>query len=279
MTMEASVSDLTQASDGFAEIFAAICVKAGAAIMDVYDRGAGDIRLKEDESPVSEADEVGEALIIGELTRLVPDVPIVAEEACAKDGKPSVVGRYILVDPLDGTREFISRNGEFTVNIALIEGTVPIAGAVYAPALSRLWAAGTKAWSCTVAPGTTLPSPGERRPLRTRACPAGDWTALASRSHTDPATERFLANLPIGDRRAAGSSLKFCVLADGEADLYPRFGTTMEWDTAAGDAVLRAAGGVVLQPDGQSFGYGKPGYKNGPFVAWADPAAALAASG
>lgn len=271
--MEANVSAFTPAPDELAEIFAAICVKAGATIMDVYDRGAGDVRLKDDKSPVSEADELGEALITGELRRLIPDLPVVAEEACAKAGKPPVAGRYILVDPLDGTREFISRNGEFTVNIALIDGTAPVAGAVYAPALSRLWAAGTTAWGCSVRPGGTLPGRAERRALRTRACPADKWIALASRSHADPATESFLAELPIGDRRAAGSSLKFCVLADSEADVYPRFGTTMEWDTAAGDAVLRAAGGVVLQPDGQPFCYGKPGYKNGPFVAWADPAA------
>ncbi len=268
-----AVSDHDLERDKIAELFAALCVEAGAAIMEVYARGAEDVRLKDDQSPVSEADELGEAIILRGLTHLVPNIPVVAEEACSKSGKPALARRYILVDPLDGTREFLSRNGEFTVNIALIEGDVPTVGAVYAPVLERLWAGGSTAWSCSVAPGGTIPGSDARTALRTRSCPAKDWTALASRSHADEKTEAFLGGLPIGDRRAAGSSLKFCVLADAEADVYPRFGPTMEWDTAAGDAVLRGAGGTVLTPEGEPFRYGKPGYRNGPFVAWADPSA------
>lgn len=262
------------ARDHWAEVFGALCVEAGAAIMEVYARGCADLRIKADRSPVSEADELAEALIIAELTRVAPGVPVVAEEACARGEKPALASRFILVDPLDGTREFLSRNGEFTVNIALVEHGTPVAGAVYAPALERLWWAGRSAFSCRVAPGAELPAAKDRKELRTRPVPPDHWVALASRSHCDDATRAFLERLPIGDRRSAGSSLKFCVLADGEADVYPRFGTTMEWDTAAGDAVLRAAGGTVVQPDGATFSYGKPDYRNGGFIAWADPKAA-----
>ncbi len=260
--------------DRLAETFATLCVLAGQAIMAVYAGGSPTVRVKDDKSPVSEADELGEAVIISGLEAAGVALPVVAEEACALSGKPRLQSRYVLVDPLDGTREFLSRNGEFTVNIALIDGTRPVAGAVYAPALGRLWFAGRTAMTCSVAPGAPLPPVAERTMLRTRACPSVDMVALASRSHADAQTEAFLATLPIGDRRAAGSSLKFCVLADGTADVYPRFGPTMEWDTAAGDAVLRAAGGIVLRPDGEMFDYGKAGYRNGPFVAWADPSAA-----
>ena len=262
--------------DGLAERFAHLCIEAGTAIMAVYAGGCKHVRVKADRSPVSEADELGEEIILRGLHAAGLDLPIVAEEACAQGGKPRVEARYILVDPLDGTREFLGRNGEFTVNIGLVDNGVPVAGAVYAPALGRLWFAGRNAFSCSVAPGATLPPAGDRTPLQTRPCPKADMIALASRSHADQETEAFLATLPIGDRRAAGSSLKFCVLADGTADVYPRFGPTMEWDTAAGDAVLRAAGGIVLRPDGRPFDYGKPEYRNGAFVAWADPAAAAA---
>lgn len=261
--------------DGFAALFASLCIEAGAAVMDVYHRGSTDVRLKEDRSPVSEADELGEAIILRGLKQHLPGVLVVAEEQCAARGTPPAEARFILVDPLDGTREFLGRNGEFTVNIALIEGGAPVAGAVYAPALGHLWYGGRRAVSARVSPGAVLAEARERRALRTRRAPARSWTALASRSHADPATERFLSALPIGHRRAAGSSLKFCVVAEGEADVYPRFGTTMEWDTAAGHAVLRAAGGVVLNPDGTPFDYAKPGYRNGPFVAWGDPSAVV----
>ncbi len=267
------------ARDRWAEVFGALCVRAGAAIMEIYASGCEDVRVKADRSPVSEADELAEALITKELTRCAPDVPIVAEEACARGEKPAVAERFILVDPLDGTREFLSRNGEFTVNIGLVESGIPVVGAVYAPTVERLWFAGRSAFSCRVRPGAELSAATERRVLRTRPCPPAHWVALASRSHCNEETQAFLDGLPIGDRRAAGSSLKFCVLADGEADVYPRFGPTMEWDTAAGDAVLRAAGGTVLRPDGSAFCYGKPGYRNGPFIAWADPDAAKGHAG
>lgn len=257
--------------DRLAAIFADICSEAGRAVMDVYASGCT-ARQKDDHSPVTVADERAEAIILARLRNQVPDVPVVAEEACARGEKPDRSARFILVDPLDGTREFLGRNGEFTVNIALVDGGVPVAGAVYAPALARLWYAGATAHMCRIEPGEELAAAQDTRVVTARPAP-GAWTALASRSHGDPQTEAFLAKLPIADRRPAGSSLKFCALAEGIADVYPRFGTTMEWDTAAGDAVLRAAGGTVLNPDGTPFRYGKADWRNGPFVAWADPAA------
>lgn len=260
--------------DDCARLFGSLCVGAGAPIMEVYARGCSDVRVKADRSPVTEADDLAERLITKQLAHYAPGIPIVAEEACARGEMPAATERFILVDPLDGTREFLGRREEFTVNIALIENGVPVAGAVYAPALERLWFAGRSGSSCRIRPGRALSDATEGRTLRTRPCPPEGWIALASRSHGDEETEAFLSRMPIGSRLSAGSSLKFCVLADGQADVYPRFGTTMEWDTAAGDAVLRAAGGTVLDLEGSVFRYGKPGYRNGPFIAWADPRAA-----
>ena len=263
--------DYVASRDPFALALARIALQAGPVVMEEYARAA-DARTKSDGSPVTAADERAEALIRASLERLAPDIPIIAEEAVAAGGSIPVANCFFLVDPLDGTKEFINRNGEFTINIALIANGAPIAGAVYAPAIERLWFAGGKAHVCKVEVGLPLPEPSAWREIRTRAAPKG-LIALASRSHTDAQTESFLATLPIEGRRAAGSSLKFCVVAEGEADVYPRFGPTMDWDTAAGDAVLRAAGGVVLQGDGQTLAYGKlaQGLRNGGFVAWGDP--------
>ena len=184
---------------------------------------------------------------------------------------------FILVDPLDGTREFLSHNGEFTVNIGLIVDSAPRAGVVYAPAFGQLWIGGATASTCQVAPGAALPPPEERRAIHARPAPQQGLTALVSRSHADPATEAYLAKLPVKERRRAGSALKFCVVAEGQADVYPRFGQTMEWDTAAGDAVLRAAGGIVRDSAGCPMRYGKAEaqFRNGPFVALGDPKAAI----
>ena len=206
------------------------------------------------------------------MRNLAPHIPIIAEEAAAAGAAMEIGERFFLVDPLDGTREFIARNGEFTINVGLIENGAPIAGAVYAPAIGRLWFGGDAAYLCEAPVGADLPEPSSWRRLSVRAAPS-QWVALASRSHADPETEAFLARLPIGQRRSAGSSLKFCVIAEGEADVYPRFAPTMEWDTAAGDAVLRAAGGTVARPDGRPFVYGKlaEGLRNGGFIAWGDP--------
>ncbi len=262
--------------DAIAEIFAEIALEAAVAVMSVYSSDSN-ARRKPDKSPVCDADEYAEAIILERLAERLPSLPVLAEEASAS-GKKTVAGStFILVDPVDGTREFLSHNGEFTINIGLIVDGEPLAGVVYAPALARIWIAGATATSCHVAPGEPLPPPERRRAIHVRAAPSRGLTALASRSHSDPETEAFLAQLPIAERRAAGSSLKFCAVAEGDADVYPRFGQTMEWDTAAGDAVLRAAGGIVLDGEHHPLQYGKAGlqFRNGPFVAWGDRNAIL----
>jgi 3'(2'),5'-bisphosphate nucleotidase len=255
--------------DQIAEIFAELVVEAAVVVMGVY-AGEAHAREKADRSPVCDADEKAEAVILAGLKARLPHLPVLAEEAASRGERPRCGRAFILVDPVDGTREFLSRNGEFTINIALVLDGVPRAGVVYAPALDRLWMAGDRAYVVQVAPGAPLPPAQARRQITVRQAPAAGLTALASRSHADATTEAFLSHLPIAERRSAGSSLKFCVVAEGEADVYPRFGPTMEWDTAAGDAVLRAAGGTVLDDHGAALRYGKAEaqYRNGPFVAW-----------
>lgn len=262
--------------DAIAEIFAEIALEAGVAVMAVYAAGSH-ARRKADGSPVTDADEAAEAIILQRLAARLPNFPVLAEEAASRGQNTVSQGTFILVDPVDGTREFLSRNGEFTVNIGLIADAAPVAGVVYAPALEQLWIGGAAASACSAAPGAPLPALASRRVIHTRTQPAPGLTALVSRSHADPATEAFLANLPIAARVQAGSSLKFCRVAEGQADVYPRFGPTMEWDTAAGDAVLRAAGGIVLDGARRPLRYGKAEaqFKNGPFVAWGDPKAAI----
>jgi 3'(2'),5'-bisphosphate nucleotidase len=261
--------------DVIAEIFAAVALAAGPVIMEEY---AGDCAVwaKRDDSPVTVADERAEEVILALLRERATAIPIIAEESVAKGAKAAIGRNFVLVDPLDGTREFIARNGEFTVNIALVRDCAPVAGAVYAPALGRLWFGGDSAFVCDAPVGAPLPDRSAWRQIHTRPAPADNLIALASRSHADPLTESFLSKLPIGERRSAGSSLKFCALAEGGADVYPRFAPTMEWDTAAGDAVLRAAGGTVLGLDGEVLAYGKEatGLRNAGFVAWGDPSLA-----
>jgi 3'(2'), 5'-bisphosphate nucleotidase len=238
----------------------AIADRAGALILEHY-AGKTEIALKADRSPVTAADEAAERLILAELAKLTPDIPVVAEEAVAKGHMPAIEGRlFWLVDPLDGTREFISRNGEFTVNIGLVEDGEPWLGVVTAPAKGLAWwgAAGHK---------VCRRESGEKTTIRARPRPTHGAIAVASRSHRDPDTDAWLAKEGIEDTVSAGSSLKFCLVAEGEADLYPRFGTTMEWDTAAGHAVLRAAGGRVRTVSGEPLRYGKPAFRNPGFIA------------
>ena len=247
-----------------------LTLKAGAVIMDVYNRGF-EVRAKDDTSPVTDADERGERVILAGLSTLAPDIPVVAEEKAAAGDIPDVGdGPFWLVDPLDGTKEFVNRRGEFTVNIGLIENREPVLGAVYAPAKDVLYFGSREsgaalrrleagAWSEDIAISVRRADP--ERP-----------TIVASKSHRNPATEAYLAQYPGADTAAAGSSLKFCLVASGQADLYPRLGPTMEWDTAAGDAVLRAAGGDVLAPGGRPLLYCKPEFRNGFFVARGDNA-------
>lgn len=251
--------------------FEQAALAAGRAILEVYKTGPH-VTLKSDASPVTEADERAEAVILSVLAEALPSVPVVAEEAVAAGKVPNVEGRsFILVDPLDGTKEFISRRPEFTVNIARIENGNPVAGVVYAPALGVAYVgSGTGAWKLTVNPDFTV---ADRRPIavRLRREPP---VALASRVHNTAETEEFLRAKGITEYRSIGSSLKFCLLAEGEADVYPRFSRTMEWDTAAGDAILRAAGGATLCLDGKPLSYGKTmqagdtDFANPFFIAW-----------
>jgi 3'(2'), 5'-bisphosphate nucleotidase len=260
--------------DEIALFLAKAALAAGPAVMEEYERGCS-VASKEDGSPVTSADHRAEAIICEYLTSLAPMPPVCAEESMAAGAKVQVVERFILVDPLDGTREFLAGNGEFTINVALIVRGAPVAGAVYAPAIGRLWVGGDAAFTCEALPGAELPSQGSQRPIRTRRAPTS-LVAFASRSHLDAESASFLKRLPIGETRFAGSSLKFCLIAEGLGDVYPRFAPTMEWDTAAGDAVLRAAGGGVLDPSGLPLSYGKvgAGLRNGPFIAWGDEMAA-----
>lgn len=245
---------------------ARIAIDAGDIIMQIYAREFT-VAEKADRSPVTEADEAAEVVILDALARLTPDIPVIAEEAFSAGKVPEIGDLFYLVDPLDGTKEFISRNGEFTVNIALIERGEPVAGVVYAPAIGRMFMGNTEtgATQCKVEAGKA----GETEPVRVRDARGHPLVAIASRSHRDAKTEDYLNRFTISEIIAAGSSLKFCLVATGEADIYPRHGRTMEWDTAAGHAVLRAAGGEVTQLDGSPFHYGKvdEGFANPFFVA------------
>jgi len=238
-----------------------IAEDAGRATLTFY--GSTEAAAKADGSPVTAADQAAEDIILPRLRALTPDIPVVSEEEAAKGLTPEVTGeRFWLVDPLDGTKEFISGNGEFTVNIALIERGTPVLGVVVIPARAQTFAgAGPGTATCTDAHGT--------RAIATRPTPAAGLTVVGSRSHGDAAAmDAFLAGRKVAEFRAAGSSLKLCLIAAGEADLYPRLGTTMEWDIAAGHAVLAAAGGRVVTVDGAPFTYGKPDYRNPHFAAY-----------
>lgn len=259
----------------------AIAARAAVLIASEAARGAAAWRAKADGSPVTQTDRIAEDCIFEQLAGLLPDVPIVAEERVAEHGLPRITGRrYLLVDALDGTREFIRGSSEFTVNIALVEDGVPLLGVVAVPLTGALYtgaggsahrAAFDAAGRVTVERGITVRTP------------PSELTALVSVSHPTPATEALLARLPVGSRRSVGSSLKFCMIACGEADVYPRGGSTSQWDTAAGDAVLRAAGGCTLMPDGEWLSYLPPGvaqregYHNPPFIAFGGSPDALRA--
>ncbi|MEX2615056.1 MAG: 3'(2'),5'-bisphosphate nucleotidase CysQ [Alphaproteobacteria bacterium] len=236
---------------------------AGATIMAVYATDFS-VDRKEDDSPVTEADTRAEAIIIPALQALTPEYPVVAEEAASRGEMPKIGDApFWLVDPLDGTKEFLNRNGEFTVNIALVVNRVPVLGVIYAPALGVTYAG-------VVGVGATRTADGAAAtPIAIRDVPDAGVTVLASRRHGDRDTlEAFLKGRPLAGIRNAGSSLKFCLLAAGEADVYPRFGPTMEWDTAAGHAILLAAGGRVTTEDGEPLLYGKDPLLNPSFIAW-----------
>ena len=242
----------------------AIAREAGALILELY-AGNFEVRGKADASPVTEADERAERCIVSALQALDPAVPVVAEEAAAAGQTPQIDRTFWLVDPLDGTREFVSRNGEFTVNIALIEDGAPVLGVVFEPVADRLYAG-------VVGLGAWLEEKGARGAIACRQARAEGLVMACSRSHGDEAAlQRWLAawlgSRSVLQRVAVGSSLKFGLLAAGQVDIYPRLGRTMEWDTAAGHALLRAAGGEVRDMLGAPLRYGKPGFENPHFVA------------
>jgi len=242
----------------------ALARRAGAAIIEVY-QGDFAVTRKDDASPVTEADVRSERIILEGLRQLTPDIPAIAEEQESAGQSPAQHGRFWLVDPLDGTREFVKKNGQFTVNIGLIEAGRPVAGILYAPAMELLYAAA--AGKATLEAGNA-----PARPIRCRAAPKDGLIVLASASHRDAEPfDKFLSPFAVKEIRRSGSALKYGILAAGEADLYPRFGRTMEWDTAAGHAILEAAGGCLTLPDGAPLAYGKPGYANPACVAWATP--------
>ena len=250
-----------------------VSVALAAARVQMAYLAAGVVaQTKADKSPVTVADQESEAVILEGLARAAPGVAVVSEEAAAAGHIPAVGGTFFLVDPLDGTKPFIRREPQFTINIALIEDGNPVFGLVYAPALEDFYV--------TVGPGQAaaarLPPSAEAcslaacglAPVRTRVPDPNALGALVSQIHLDKATQRFLDRYPVVERRAVSSSLKFGLMARGEADIYPRAGPTSEWDTAAGHAVLAAAGGTVTAFDGGPLLYGKPGFRNTGFVAW-----------
>ena len=241
----------------------AIARRAGAAIIDVYHHDFA-VTAKDDKSPVTEADLRSERIILDGLRALTPAIPVIAEEETAAGRVPPHRESFWLVDPLDGTKEFVKRNGQFTVNIGLIEGGRPVMGVLYAPVADKLYLAADGQ--------ATLEGGGMVRSLRCRKPSREGLVILASASHRDADQfDHYITRFPVAEIRRSGSALKYGILAEGEADLYPRFGRMMEWDTAAGHAILDAAGGCLTLPDGSPLAYGKPGFVNPPVVAWGTP--------
>jgi 3'(2'), 5'-bisphosphate nucleotidase len=253
-----------------------IASAAAAAILEAQRSGLGQ-REKADRSPVTAADEAAERVILDGLARIVPDVPVVSEEATGRRRPNDLGTRFFLVDPLDGTRELLAGRDEYTVNIALVEDGSPVAGVIAAPARGLTWrgARGLGAERMVLAPGAAPAQARDRMPIRTRKRPARGPRVLVSRSHLDPGTAAYVDRLPEAERVPCGSSLKFGVLAEGAADLYPRLAPTSEWDIAAGHAVLLSAGGALTQPDGRPLRYGQADFHVPAFIAVGDPSATV----
>ena len=245
-------------------IEASLC--ASEAILDIYETGF-DVEIKSDDSPVTKADQAAEAIIHDHLSRLAPGIPVVAEEAVSAGRIPVIGKEFFLVDPLDGTKEFVKKNGEFTVNIALIRDELPIMGVIFTPVKGWLYAGavGKGSWRGDVVDTRVSHEITGWRKIKVRA-PSEELDVVGSRSHNTPETEEYLKAYNVRTKTAIGSSLKFCLIASGEADLYPRFSRTMEWDTAAGDAILSAAGGTVVTPDGNRLKYGKIVQEDAPYA-------------
>jgi 3'(2'), 5'-bisphosphate nucleotidase len=254
--------------DKLISVMRALALDAGAKIMEIYEADDFAVKVKSDASPVTEADEAADAIISAGLRAAFPEVALVTEEQATSHGETAQT--FLIVDPLDGTKEFINRRGDFTVNIAYVEAGVPTRGVVYAPAKGRMF--------YTLADGTSveeegpfsMDAPGALHPVRVAQPDNTALMVVASKSHRDQATDDYIGKYAVKDMTSAGSSLKFCLVATGEADLYPRLGRTMEWDTAAGHAVLAGAGGQVVRfEDHQPLSYGKAGFANPFFIALA----------
>jgi 3'(2'), 5'-bisphosphate nucleotidase len=272
--------NLTASAVSLMNDLTALVSEAAAAIQRIGPQAP---RMKADQTPVCNADEAAEALLLEGLAHLAPGVPVVSEEACARGVRPRPGAQFFLVDPLDGTREFLAGLDEYTVNVALVVDGVPEMGIIAAPAQGRVWrgAAGRGAERLDLAPGAAPAAARNVTPLRPRPRPAQGLIAAVSRSHLDPRTAAFVAALPNAEQIACGSSLKFCRLAEGRADVYPRLAPTSEWDIAAGHAVLTASGGAMTAPDGRPLIYGRAdeSFRVPGFVAWAEAAAAITAPG
>ena len=253
---------MTAAREQLLEVARCAALAAGEAILRVYAT-AFDVQQKTDNTPVCEGDLASERIIVAMLSEAFPEIPIASEELVEAEGPPPWAARFWAVDPLDGTKEFIARNGEFSVLIALIEEGIPVLGVVHGPALGVTYAA------CGPGTATRQLGSGRPEPIQARTPPPDGLVVIHSRSHGNSRRlAEFLQSYPARERKKCGSALKFGVIAAGEADFYPRFGTTMEWDTCAGQAVLEAAGGHVFGLDGAPLSYGKPGLKNDGFLAW-----------
>ncbi len=243
-----------------------LALEAGAVIMDVYGRDDFGVRSKSDDSPVTEADEAADAVISAGLRAAFPDTTLVTEEQ--SDSHALQASNFLIVDPLDGTKEFIHRRGDFTVNIAYVVDGTPIRGVVYAPAKGRMFYTRADGMSVEEQGPFENAAPGKSTPIGVSTPDNSALLVVASKSHRDQATDEYIGKYSVADMKAAGSSMKFCLIATGEADFYPRLGRTMEWDTAAGHAVLRGAGGKVVRFDDHTpLTYGKPNYENPFFIA------------
>ncbi|OAN67742.1 3'(2'),5'-bisphosphate nucleotidase [Sulfitobacter sp. EhC04] len=245
-----------------------LSLEAGDKIMEIYGQDDFDVKAKSDDSPVTAADEAADAIISDGLRAAFPDVALVTEEQAATHAAQG--DTFLIVDPLDGTKEFIHRRGDFTVNIALVEGGVPTRGVVYAPAKSRMFFTQADGQSVEETGDFSKDTVGQVTPISVSNSDNSALMVVASKSHRDQATDDYIAKYAVKDMKSAGSSLKFCLVATGEADLYPRVGRTMEWDTAAGHAVLLGAGGAVVRFDDLTpLTYGKDGFANPFFIAHA----------
>ncbi|MDG3041467.1 3'(2'),5'-bisphosphate nucleotidase CysQ [Roseicyclus marinus] len=254
--------------DRMMRVFRSAAIEAGTRILQIYEADDFAVKAKSDDSPVTEADEAADALISARLRAAFPDLALVTEEQAGSHAQTA--DSFLIVDPLDGTKEFIQRRGDFTVNIAWVENGVPLRGVVYAPAKGRLFYTDADGTSVEETGPFDPETSGPVTPIRVGSPDNAALMVVASKSHRDAATDAYIGQYDVADLKSAGSSLKFCLVATGEADLYPRLGRTMEWDTAAGDAVLRGAGGRMVRfEDHQPFIYGKPGFANGFFIAYA----------